>query len=189
MQVKAAQREKYKAVRKSIAHRSLADLQITDRLFSSAVYRDAASVFCYVSAGTEVDTKDVLLDALTSGKKVAVPYCTEQPGVMEFYFITSLSELVPGKYGILAPDVRVCVPAVSDARTLLVGPGLAFDRCGYRLGYGQGYYDRYLKKFHGISIGLCYNECIADHLAHDIYDQRVDYLACQDFIRKAELHK
>lgn len=189
MQIKSELRKTYKAVRQNIAHRSLADLQITEHLFASAAYLEAASVFCYVSAGTEVGTKDVLLDALASGKKVAVPYCTEQPGIMQFYYIDSLADLLPGKYGILAPDPHSCAPAEPDAGTLLVVPGLAFDRRGYRLGYGQGYYDRYLKNFHGISIGLCYNECIADKMAHDEHDECVDYLACQDFIMKTEQQK
>lgn len=186
MQIKADQRKQYKAIRSNIAHRSFADLQVTEQLFSSLLYQQAQSVFCYVSAGTEVDTKDVLLDALVSGKKVAVPYCTDTPGVMEFYYITSMSDLLPGKYGIPAPDPRTCTYARPEANTLLIVPGLAFDRSGYRLGYGQGYYDRYLKNFHGKSIGLCYNECIADEIAHDNYDQCVDYLACQDFILKTE---
>ena len=80
---------------------------------------------------------------------------------MKFHRITALSELKPGKYGILEPDnTDICEPE----QGLMIMPGLAFDKNGFRLGYGGGYYDRYIDGFIGKTIGITFHECYTDRL-------------------------
>lgn len=78
------------------------------------------------------------------------------------------------------PDPGLCAKASYFSGAVCVVPGLSFDRRGFRLGYGKGYYDRFLEKFTIITVGLCYNELLSGALPADAYDVPVDYIALQD---------
>ena len=130
----ALEREPWESMSKSIAQ----------RLISTPMYREAETVFVYVSFRNEPDTDGIIRQALLDGKHVAVPKCAEPP-LMEFYEIKDPDELSPGRFGILEPSV--CLPQAKrciDSGTLIIIPGSAFDRKGNRLGMGAGYYDAYL---------------------------------------------
>ncbi len=80
----------------------------------------------------------------------------------------------------MEPDIEIC-EKVSDFRnSVCLVPGYSFDMLGYRLGYGKGYYDRFLKKFTIISIGLCYNNFLSNELPADDYDAAVNFIATED---------
>lgn len=175
-ELKALLREKYKKTRreeKSI----LSDEIITCKVLESEVYKNAETLFIYCSSGTEADTYGIIKDALSKGKKVALPKCTDKDGMMDFYIIKDLeSSLNKGMFSIMEPDIEKCSRAVERDNSVCIVPGLAFDKCGYRLGYGKGYYDRFLSKFKGISIGLCYSACLCDGLPFNEYDCKVDMI-------------
>ena len=98
-------------------------------------------VFCYVNFGAEVETKPLIETLLANGTRVFAPKTIRND--MKFYEVTDLSALVPGAYGISEPsgDTEEVVPEQTD---LMIMPGLIFDEDGGRVGYGMGYYDRYL---------------------------------------------
>jgi 5-formyltetrahydrofolate cyclo-ligase len=124
-------------------------------------YNKAEILFTYVSFSNEVDTFALIAAALKSGKRVAVPRCIAEKPVIEFYFIHGKNELERGNYGILEPRQRferLC----TQHKGLCVLPGLCFDRMGTRLGYGKGYYDRFLQKFEGDTVGVCFSPVLAD---------------------------
>lgn len=124
-------------------------------------YKKAEVLFTYVSLSNEVDTFDLIAAALKSGKRVAVPRCIEGKPLIEFYFIHGRSELEQGSYGLLEPSPKpemLC----KCRKGLCVLPGLSFDREGSRLGYGRGYYDRFLQKFEGDKVGLCFSPILSD---------------------------
>ena len=107
-------------------------------------------------------------------KKIALPYCTDKDGNMSFYYINSFDDLITGSFGIREPDITKCKIAVPDDNTLIIVPGLSFDRFGYRLGYGKGYYDKFLSKHKIKTIGLCYKECLVEKIDTDKFDYKID---------------
>ena len=129
------------------------DRAVFTRFTALSQYKAAKTLLCYVSSDIEVDTRAILQHALQAGKTVAVPRCIPGTTEMEFHMITSLSVLSPGAFGILEPpqDTPLCT-ALSDA--LCVVPALCFDKHGYRVGYGKGYYDRFLAAFRVKRLGL-----------------------------------
>ncbi len=117
---------------------------ITERLLGHQWFYRARSLLCYVSYGSELDTRELIREALRLGKEVYVPKVGEGRR-MDFFRVGALEELQPGFHGILEPpDTARIYGGEGAERTLMLMPGVAFDLYGNRLGYGGGYYDRYL---------------------------------------------
>ena len=89
-----------------------------------------------------------------------------------------MEELVRGHYGIMEPDTNRCAPAGEEFSLCLV-PGVGFDLSGHRLGYGKGYYDRFLKGFSGCAAGLAYSCCLCPELPAEDHDRTVPLLVCE----------
>lgn len=156
------------------AERSRISARITEVLLSSPAWAVADTVFCYAGTLHELDTSMILKAALDQGKKLVLPR-VEGKTSMTARCIRDLSELVPGPMGLSEPpESAPIVPA--DAISLILVPGLAFDRLGYRLGHGGGYYDRYLTEVSCPCIGLCPEENLADALPHEPHDVRVSQI-------------
>ena len=152
---KAELRKKYKALRDFVCkeERDKADMIIAERLFDTACYLNADTVLVYLSIGSEVCTDPIIKHSLLLGKTVAAPVCTDSHSLI-FRKITSEKDLNIGKYGIKTP-LESC-PEISDfASSICIVPGLSFDASGRRLGYGGGYYDRFLSDYDGTAVGLC----------------------------------
>lgn len=174
-QDKKSLRAKYKAIRGKVENKEALDERITELVLGSEFYKNCDKLFVYWSVGSEADTRKIIVRALCDGKKVALPKCTDDHGHMTFYYIESLSDLTEGMYGIVEPrGDRTADDFTVDSLCLV--PALSFDSDGYRLGYGKGYYDRFLSIFPGVSIGLCYEECLTDFLPRDTYDKKVNYI-------------
>ncbi len=169
-------RKEYIELRKSFskAYKAELDIKITERIKSLSEYKNAKTIFAFISKDIEVNTKEVLLDALSSGKKVAVPLCDTENTEMKFYYINSYDDLKKGYYGIMEPDKEKCKPAGYNDAELMIVPGLAFNRKGFRLGFGKGYYDRYIPDYKGITVGVCYDECIENEIMLSPFDKAVD---------------
>ena len=167
---KALLRKRFQQFRISLSPQDKAELdeRITAKILSDEAYRSAETVFCYVSVPQEIDTSRILADAAKCGKRIAVPRCGKN-GQMDFHIVSSQDELVPGMYGIPEPkgSCPIYIPGPDD---LCIVPCLAADRRGFRLGYGGGYYDRYLAANPAMTIGLCYSACATDLLPNDAFD-------------------
>ena len=174
-QDKKSLRALYKNLRACVEDKESKNKLISDYLLRSQQYKNADIIFAYWSVGSEVDTHKIIAEALSFGKKVALPKCTDSQGNMQFYYIDSLSDLTEGMYGIMEPEGNKTADDFTFSSLCLV-PALSFDSDGYRLGYGKGYYDRFLSDFKGISIGLAYEECLCDALPKDEYDKKVNYI-------------
>lgn len=118
--------------------------KITEWVLANKRFKQAKTVFIYASYKSEVETRELIQAALRLGKRVAVPKVTGTE--MDFYEITSWEELFPGSYGILEPQVSDEAPAIPVDSDVMLIPGVAFDRSGGRIGYGGGYYDRYIRR-------------------------------------------
>lgn len=172
---KGEQRIYLKNTRKAIpkAERAAKSRLMADRLFEAEEYRVAKTLLIYISVGSEVETEAIMHHATAAGKRVAVPLCRTDTCTMEAYAIDSFDELEPGSYGIPEPKSYGRQPLSKEEIDLIIVPGLGFDKRGFRMGYGKGYYDRYLRDFKGRSIGLCFEECLMDEIVHDEYDVSV----------------
>lgn len=159
---KSEMRAAYLAKRASLTaeEKSARDQKICDAVLSSASFRYAETLLAYAPREGEVDIYPVLLAALAQGKRLALPRC-EGEHLMHYRFITSLDELAPGSYGILEPSANAPLyDSSADSSTLCLVPGVVFDRHGYRIGYGGGYYDRFLHGFRGSLAGIVYRDFI-----------------------------
>jgi 5-formyltetrahydrofolate cyclo-ligase len=142
----------------------------------SSFYRDARCIFTYVSHLNEINTYQIIQTALTDQKKVSVPKINPFDKKMYAIEISSLNELYAGYYGIMEPlsFEREISPYEID---LVLVPGLAFDHFGGRLGYGGGYYDKFLSQNRNVyKVSLAYDFQIVDHVPMEEHDIRIDLL-------------
>ena len=155
------------------------DAAICNTLSSLVSYKYAENVLMYYPKSTEIDIRPFMEKALADGKKVALPRCAEDGSpIMDFHFISSFDDLELGIFKIMAPK-RECVkfdPSRDKGPTLILVPALTFDRQGYRLGYGKGYYDRYIDKKRMTAIGIVYADNIEERLPRSRFDTAVHFM-------------
>ncbi len=189
-QIKKDLRAKYRKIRMDMApeEKRLKDNRIYESLINSKFYQNADTIICFVSTAIEIDTHRLIHKALKDGKKVAVPKCLNEMGLMKFYYIKSMKDLELGKFSLLEPDPKKCKLATNFKNSICIVPGFSFDPQGYRLGYGKGYYDRFLSKYNEIKIGICYNNCVCNKLPHGKYDVSVNYLFTEKYVKTINRH-
>ena len=175
-------RANYRALRRArpTVDKIALDRKLIPHIIKLVGYANARTVLTYISTADEIDTAPLIDHAWRAGKRVAVPYCIPGTRQMQFYVIRSRDDLKPGAYGILEPDPAACKALSDFSESLCIVPAFAFDRDGYRLGYGGGYYDRFLAAYPGHSVGLCYAQNLCAQLPRDRYDQPVDTVVTQD---------
>lgn len=170
-------REEHLAAREALSEqeRSVLDDRITQKLLATSEYAEATTVLTYVSVSSEVSTRMFIECALRDGKTVAVPRCL--PGhCLEFVAIASLEQLVAAPFNLLEPAKEL--PAVTEDQknnSICIVPALLVDTKGYRLGYGAGFYDRFLSTYPGKKICLAYQQSLSrTTLPHTAFDVAVD---------------
>lgn len=171
---KSSLRREMLAHRNACANRESWDDALFRRVVSSELYQEAACVLCYVSFGSEANTRRLLRQILSDGKRLFVPRCVPGTNQMEFYRITSLDSLKPGAYGILEPPKAERF--AGDPSAVCFVPGLAFTAQGQRIGYGKGYYDTFLEKTGVCAVGLCYDFQIVPAISSEAHDRAMDYI-------------
>lgn len=160
------------------------DAAVLRRILAMPEFQRADAVFTYVGKPLETDTRGILEAAWKAGLPAAAPRCIPGTRNMEFLAAASEDDLVPGTFGVREPDPLRCRPLRPTERTFCVVPGLAFDPEGFRLGYGKGYYDRFLADFPGVSAGICFTGCIRRKLPRGRYDRPVDFLVTEQYVRR-----
>lgn len=153
------------------------DEKICRNIFSSAAYRFADVILMYYPVKEEVNVLPVMQAALAAGKRVAFPRCRAEDHSMIFHFVTSEADFEEGTYGLKEPcsSLPTFDPETADGMNVLcIVPAVVYDRHGYRIGYGGGYYDRFFGKFRPASIGVAYGECIVKTVPHGRFDISVD---------------
>ena len=187
-QEKERLRQTFRELRRAFAKKEKEqyDREILKKLTSLYQYRNASLLLTYVSKEIEVDTLRLIRKALGDGKQVAVPKCIDGTRNMEFYTITGVEQLEKSTFGVLEPITGLCPRTEITPDALCIVPGMAFDAEGYRLGYGKGYYDRFLSGFGGVTAGLCYSGCFRWRLPHGRYDRPVAFIVTERFFRKTD---
>ena len=176
---KSAIRRKYRAARDEITaqQKQTMDNEICRRFISLATYRHADALLVYAPINSEIDITAVVRHALANKKTVAFPLCDGDKHTMTYHIVTDLSTLTTGTYGIPEPPADTPVFDHREFNTpVCMVPALVYDRQGYRIGYGGGYYDRYLSDYTGTRVGVIYSDAIVDSLPHGRYDTTVDFL-------------
>ena len=170
-------REERLAAREALSEqeRSVLDDRITQKLLVTSEYAEATTVLTYVSVLSEVSTRMFIEYALRDGKTVAVPRCL--PGhCLEFVAIASLEQLVEAPFNLLEPVKEL--PALTEDQknnSICIVPALLVDTKGDRLGYGAGFYDRFLSTYPGKKICLAYQQNLSrTMLPHTALDVAVD---------------
>lgn len=154
-----------------------ASARLAEKFFQTELYQQAKAIYGYLSYNQEVRTEPILRRAQADGKRVAVPKVYGEE--MRFLWLDDLEQVAPGAYGI--PEPVADEPVAMDETALVLMPGLAFDPDGHRLGYGGGFYDRYLanQPNHPL-VALCYNFQLLDHLETEAHDIPVDLVVCDN---------
>ena len=145
--------------------------RLSEKFLESDAYQSCSCLYGYLPYNQEVRTWHILEQALKDGKKVAVPkvYGDE----MKFLYLTDFSQLTTGYAGI--PEPIFDEPVAEDKTALVLMPGLAFDKEGHRIGYGGGFYDKFLSKEpEHPTVALCYEFQMVENLETEAFDIPVD---------------
>ena len=161
--------------RQNIEKRDEKNLRILKRLTSCDFFKNARRVMVYISYRGEVDTKALIEEMFSMGKSLCAPVCIDKETMIAREF-SSLSELTSGAYGIPEPTGKE-----TDDIDLVIVPGVAFCEDGYRIGYGAGYYDRFLKNSNAVTCGLFFEEQKKD-FQPDSHDKKLDYIITDEKI-------
>lgn len=159
--------------------------RIRRRLLSLDRFREARSVMLYLPARGEVDTWALLDHFWARGAEILLPRCRENaPGIMEAYAVASREDLGPGCFGLIEPQAgRASKVPTPEPEAILV-PALAFDRQGYRLGFGGGYYDRFLPTLtcSPLLVGPAYAFQILESIPVEPWDRPVEMIVTPDVL-------
>lgn len=153
------------------------DERIYNNLIKYEKTAECGTFLVYASSPAEVDTRRFITAMLTEGRTVAVPKCVGKE--MRFLTIGSLDVLVKSRFGVDEPADGTEITVFDD--TVCIVPALRFDRNGYRLGWGGGFYDRFLARYSGHSVGICY-ECCCGDVPRDEYDLNTDTVMTENGI-------
>ena len=151
--------------------------QIAEYFCSWSIYQRCESIMFYLAMSDEVQTDQIINDALRLGKQVCVPLLGEKYGEMTAAEITSIDELIVGKYGLKMPNSETARRILPSSIQMVVVPAVSFDRNGNRLGLGAGYYDRFLTEaINSVLIGMAWECQLANKLPDEEHDIKMQYL-------------
>ncbi len=150
--------------------------EIVRRLIDTPQYRAAGDILCYASFGSEVDTTELCRRILSAGKSLYLPRCVKQTRTLLVCPVTDIDDLRRGAYGIFEPQTE---PVASDVPDFIVVPGLAFDGNRGRMGYGAGYYDRFLAAADAVSCMPAFSLQRVERAAFETTDIAVDMIVTE----------
>lgn len=159
------------------------DKAIFENVTNSKFYINASTIFIFVSYNNEVDTHNIIKHGLSHNKTICVPKIMSKNEGMKAVSINDFEDLIPGAYGILEPADFSMEIEKEEIDTIFL-PGVAFDLSGGRIGYGAGFYDRFLK---GVSdkiskIALSYEFQVIDSVPMDFYDEYIDGIITEKYV-------
>lgn len=161
-------RKRFRAIRKELGAegRAAIDACIEQRLLALPEFTETEVLLAYLDFGPEIRTRGIIQAAWDAGKTVALPWCVPGTHEMRWFKVTSFDGLVRSSLGMdePAPVDENEQQLGTGERMMALVPGLTFDAAGYRLGYGGGFYDTFLAKFDGVSVGLCREAQLSDDL-------------------------
>lgn len=176
-------RKKYIEIRKNIDEKKREEESraIVGKLKKIINENGFDSVLLYAPLNHEVDVFSLFNEGYKEDQ-CALVFCFPRVNgdEMDFYFVKEESELEAGNFGVREPNesCRLFIPE-KNGNYLIIVPGVCFDESGYRIGYGKGYYDKYLSKYKDINFtkaGICFDECFIKEIGHDEFDIPTDFV-------------
>jgi len=180
-------RKKYNELRNRLSEEEVMNKsrKIIDALIRSAWYKNSSVIMTYVGFHKEVDTKGFIRYALADGKRIAVPITDKEQRTLIVSEIKDLdNELEISTFGILEPKKEYIRVIKDETIDLIIVPGLVFDLQGYRIGYGGGYYDRFLQrlKHNVLTVGMAFDFQLVESLPYEAFDRNVDHIITDERI-------
>ena len=160
--------------------REISSEKIHQNLKKISAYTNSQNIACYFPIGSEIDTHSIMLGILEQGKNMLLPKITENN--MEFFVVPNLEKLEKGRFDIMEPKDS-CKKA-ENVDCILV-PTVGISKSGDRLGYGSGYYDKFLSSTDAIKISLTYSKQIVKFVPSESHDIKIDLIITEDEIIKA----
>ena len=155
--------------------RDIASKRIHENLKKNSSFIDAKNIACYSPIGSEVDTHDIMLNILEQGKNLLLPRIIDDN--IQFYIVPNLEKLEKGSFEIMEPKDS-CEKAKKIDCVLI--PTVGASKLGVRLGYGKGYYDRFLSSTNAVKISLTYSKQIIKSIPSDLHDIKIDWIVTED---------
>lgn len=177
METKKHIRKQILTVRDSIAEnvRREKSQKIASAIIEEEHFKKAGYILLYSDYKSEVETKEIFFEAKKQGKVVCYPKV--EGDTMTFYQVNQLEDLQEGYKGILEPKEEWPYPKEMQENSFLIMPGVAFDKDGNRIGYGKGYYDKFLQNHSSLyKAGICFAEQVVEHIESEAYDKKIDVL-------------
>ena len=158
--------------------------KIKTTLFNSELWKKAQVVGITISKDIEWDTKSIIKAAWDQGKVVCIPKTYPDERKLTFYKINSFKQIEKQDHGLSEPIPEVAIAMKKNQIDLLIVPGLAFNKDGYRLGFGGGYYDRFLVDFPHETVSLLSQSQLINKIPVEKFDKPVEYLIVENEIMK-----
>lgn len=176
-------RKQVLAVRNNLSDNEVQSLSdnIFGNLIRNSFFESSSHVMVYLDFKREVRTDTVINHCLSKGKKVYIPICIPETHEISISRLTGLEELQSGHFGIREPKLSHIRLSDSSLIDLVLVPGVAFDANGNRIGFGAGYYDRFMKRLKAgaVKAALAYSFQVVDRVPSDEYDIPVDYIVTE----------
>ncbi|MBB6454275.1 5-formyltetrahydrofolate cyclo-ligase [Salirhabdus euzebyi] len=176
-------RNKGKSLLESVREekRNELSLKLTNHVIHTSWWKEATTIGITISMEHEWNTRYLIEAAWKEGKKVGVPKCFPKDNhKMVFYHFTDFKDLEKVYFGLFEPNPNKSKLVTKEEIELLFVPGLLFDSKGFRIGYGGGYYDRYLKGFEQTSLSIAMEKQIITNVPRDQYDQPVKHIITEN---------
>lgn len=150
------------------------------------IYKSAINIMTYMSFKNEVDMALIIKDSINKEGKIYLPYVKKEGSIDEIvlYEVSDIRHIKQGAFGNFEPDIKICKKAKKTVLDLILVPGIGFDIKGGRIGFGKGYYDKFLKNLKGktIMIGISFESQLVDLLPTEKHDIKMDYIITEERI-------
>lgn len=150
--------------------------KLANQLFASKLWKEANTIGITVSAGFELDTTPIIEQGWNEGKTIAVPKCIPESRRLDFYGLETFEQLEDSFYNLREPNPQLTEIVDKQEIDLLIVPGLIYDNRGYRVGFGGGYYDRFLVDYPNKTISVFYSKQLTEKTPHETFDIPVQHL-------------
>lgn len=166
--------------------RKVIEKKLAKHLIKSNIWKRASIIGTTIAQGVEWDTKPIIEEAWRQGKRVCVPKCDPQKKQLNFYQLQDYDQLEVVYYKLLEPKPDKTKQVKKSQIDLLIVPGIVFDKQGFRIGFGGGYYDRFLSDFSNENVSLVSRLQLKDHVPSETYDIPVKHIITENGILNKE---